>query len=59
MMAAGMARMLANLLFGVRPGDPVVFVTTTVTIMLIALFASWVPARRASGVDPVESLRAE
>jgi putative ABC transport system permease protein len=59
MMAAGMARMLANLLFGVRPGDPAVFVTTTVMIVLIALFASWAPARRAASVDPVESLRAE
>jgi ABC-type lipoprotein release transport system permease subunit len=43
----------------VRPGDPVVFVTTTVAIVLIALFASWAPARRAASVDPVESLRAE
>jgi len=58
-MAAGLARMVANLLFGVRPGDPVVFVTTTVSIVIVALVASWAPARRAASVDPVESLRAE
>ncbi|MGA7317823.1 MAG: FtsX-like permease family protein, partial [Silvibacterium sp.] len=58
-MAAGLARMVANLLFGVRPGDPAVFVTTTVSIVIVALVASWAPARRAASVDPVESLRAE
>ena len=58
-LAAGLARMLANLLFGVRPGDVAVFVTTTLTIAFVALLSSWMPARRASSVDPVESLRAE
>jgi predicted permease len=58
-MAAALARMVANLLFGVRPGDPAVFVTTTVSIIAVALFASWAPARRAASVDPVESLRSE
>jgi len=58
-LAAGLARMVANLLFGVRPGDPVVFVTTTVAIVAVAFLATWAPARRAASVDPVESLRAE
>jgi len=58
-LAAGLARMVANLLFGVRPGDPAVFVTTTVSIVIVALVASWAPARCAASVDPVESLRAE
>lgn len=58
-LAAGLARMVSNLLFGVRPGDPVVFVTTTVSIIAVAFLASWAPARRAASVDPVESLRAE
>ena len=58
-MAAGFARMVANLLFGVRPGDPAVFVTTTVSIVIVAFLASWAPARRAASVDPVHSLRAE
>src|SRR5271165_2049471 len=58
-LAAGLARMLANLLFGVQPGDVAVFVTTTLTIAFVALLSSWMPARRASSVDPVESLRAE
>jgi len=59
LLAAGLARMLANLLFGVQPGDLTVFVTTTITIAAVALLSSWAPARRAASVDPVESLRAE
>lgn len=58
-LAAGLARMLASLLFGVQPGDLTVFVTTTLTITAVALLSSWVPARRAASVDPVQSLRAE
>jgi len=58
-LAAGLARMLSSLLFGVQPGDPTVFVTTTLTITAVALLSSWAPARRAASVDPVESLRAE
>jgi putative ABC transport system permease protein len=57
--AAALARMAANLLFGVRPGDLSVFMTTTVAISVIALLSSWAPARRAASVDPVQSLRAE
>jgi predicted permease len=58
-MAALLARAMANLLFGVRPGDIVVFVTTIVAIAGIALLSAYLPARRAAGVDPVESLRSE
>jgi putative ABC transport system permease protein len=58
-LAAGLARTVANLLFGVRPGDPAVFVTTTIAIIAVAFLASWAPARRAASVDPVQSLRAE
>jgi len=56
-MAAVLARAMANLLFGVRPGDIAVFVTTVVSIAGIALLSAYLPARRASLVDPVESLR--
>jgi putative ABC transport system permease protein len=57
--AAGLARMAANLLFGVRPEDMAVFLTTSVSITGIALLAAYVPVRRAAQVDPVESLRNE
>jgi ABC-type antimicrobial peptide transport system permease subunit len=54
-----LARGVANLLVGVRPDDPLVFGSITVTIALIALASSWIPARRASRVDPLEALRSE
>jgi putative ABC transport system permease protein len=59
LMAAGIARIAANLLFGVRPGDPMVFVTTAVAIAGIALLASWLPARVAAAIEPIEALREE
>ena len=58
-MAAGIARLAANLLYGVRPGDLTVFVTTSVAIAGIALLASWLPVRTASSIDPVQALRDE
>ncbi len=58
-MAAGLARLAANLLFGVHPGDLAVFGTATVTIAGIALLSSWLPVRAASSVEPVEALREE
>jgi putative ABC transport system permease protein len=58
-MAFSLARLVANLLIGVRPDDPLVFVGITVTIAAIALAASWIPARRAARVDPMHALRAE
>jgi putative ABC transport system permease protein len=57
--AAGLARLVANLLYGVRPGDIAVFATTAGAIAGIVLLAAYFPARRAAQVDPVESLRSE
>jgi ABC-type antimicrobial peptide transport system permease subunit len=54
-----LARLVANLLRGVRPDDPVVFIGIAVAIAAIALASSWVPARRASRVDPMQALRSE
>jgi ABC-type antimicrobial peptide transport system permease subunit len=54
-----LARLVANLLRGVRPDDPVVFIGITVTSAAIAIGSSWVPARRASRVDPMQALRSE
>jgi ABC-type antimicrobial peptide transport system permease subunit len=55
----GLARMVANLLYGVRPDDPLVFITITVAITSIALLASWLPAWRAAHIDPMVALRDE
>jgi predicted permease len=52
-------RVLDALLFGVGPRDPVAFAVTPVLLLAVALLSSWLPARRAARLDPVESLRAE
>jgi len=57
--AFGLTRLIASFLFGVKPYDPVVFVTVPVILSLVALFAVWLPATRASKLDPMESLRVE
>jgi putative ABC transport system permease protein len=54
-----LARLVANLLRGVRPDDPAVFVGITLAIAGITLGSSWIPARRASRVDPMQALRSE
>lgn len=53
------ARLLENSLFGVRPGDPTTLATAVLLLMLVALPASWVPARRAGAIEPVETLKQE
>jgi putative ABC transport system permease protein len=54
-----LARLVANLLRGVRPDDPVVFIGIALAIAAIAFASSWIPARRASRVDPMQALRSE
>lgn len=54
-----LARLVANLLRGVSPNDPVVFTVITATIVIAALGSSLIPARRATRVDPMQALRAE
>ena len=58
-LAALMTRFAPSLLFGVSPLDVGVFALIAVAALAVAGLASWVPARRASGVDPVEALRHE
>lgn len=65
--AAGMAlgllaswllgRTLQGMLFGVRPSDPMTFAAALVLLMAVAALAGYLPARRASRLDPVEALR--
>ena len=54
-----MTRFLRTMLFGVSPFDPVSFIGVSLVLTLIALLASYIPARRAASVDPVEALRYE
>lgn len=59
LMAYGLARLVANLLRGVRPDDPAVFASITLAVAATALLASWMPARRASRINPMAALREE
>jgi predicted permease len=57
--AFGVTRFLESLLFGVQPIDALTFVGMSGVMLAIALLATYVPARRASAVDPMQSLRSE
>jgi putative ABC transport system permease protein len=57
--AAFLARFMAGFLFGVRAWDPTVFIAVPVLLTLVALFALWIPARRAARLEPIEALRVE
>jgi putative ABC transport system permease protein len=54
-----LTRVLASMLVEVKPTDPMTFVSVAGLFLLIALLASWLPARRASGLDPTTALRQE
>ena len=57
--AVGVTRLMASLLFGVQPVDALTYGAVGVSLAVVAAIASWLPARRASAVDPAESLVAE
>jgi ABC-type antimicrobial peptide transport system permease subunit len=52
-------RLLGALLFDVQAVDPVVFAAMSLAMIGVGMLASYIPARRASGVDPIEALRGE
>jgi predicted permease len=52
-------RLLSTMLYGVRPTDPLTFAGSSALVILVALAASWFPARRAASIDPMQSLRTE
>ena len=57
--AVASTRLLDSLLFGVTALDPATFAVVSVVVLLTAAGASWLPSRRASGVDPQEALRGD
>ncbi len=58
-MALLMTRLISGLLFGVKPANAPTFAAVTAVLSAVALLAAWVPARRATKVDPVNALRYE
>jgi putative ABC transport system permease protein len=57
--AAALARVMSGLLFGVSARDPITFAATVLILATVALGATWVPARRATRVEPTSALRYE
>jgi ABC-type antimicrobial peptide transport system permease subunit len=57
--AAALMRLMSSLLFEVSPVDPMTYGAVSLSLIVAAVLASYIPARRATAVDPVEALRAE
>lgn len=57
--AAGLTRLMKSVLFGISPVDPLTYIAVPLVLVAATVLASYLPARRAAAVDPVETLRAE
>ncbi len=58
-LAAGATQLLRSMLFGITPTDGFTFAAVSLLFLIVALLASWLPARRAARIDPVTAMRAE
>jgi ABC-type antimicrobial peptide transport system permease subunit len=60
-LAAGvaMSRLIATMLYGLKSYDPLTFTGASLLLLVVALSASWIPARRAARIDPLKALRHE
>ena len=59
LLAFGIGRFLSTLLFGISSADPFTFIAGTLVLLLVASLASYLPARRAMSLNPVDVLRSE
>ena len=57
--AFAVGRLLGSMLLGISPADPLTFATVAIILMAAVALASWIPARRAAAVDPIQALRSE
>jgi len=57
--ALGLTRLVKAMLYGIQPNDPASIALGVFILLSVALAASWIPARRAAGVQPMEALRHE
>jgi ABC-type antimicrobial peptide transport system permease subunit len=58
-LSAAVTRLLSQMLFGVAPTDAVTFAAVSLLLAAVALAAAWLPARRATRIDPMAALRSE
>jgi ABC-type lipoprotein release transport system permease subunit len=54
-----MGRLIASMLYGLRSWYPITFAASAALLIAVAMAASWIPARRAAGVNPMRALRHE
>jgi ABC-type antimicrobial peptide transport system permease subunit len=59
LLAIATARILSGILYGVGALDPVAFTVAPLVLAIAALIATWLPARRATQINPIQALRAE
>jgi ABC-type antimicrobial peptide transport system permease subunit len=58
-LGVGVSATIQDFLFDVSPSDPIVYATISALLLVVALLACWIPARRATRLDPIAVLRGE